>query len=254
MVTSAAGAPPPATRWAAVLPPALLLAAGLALAALRFNDVFSLNGDNAWYVVLARNLVTGRPYNNAGFPWGYPALLAPGVALFGPTRLVEAITWLKGLSVLAFLAAIALLYALFRTRHSRAIAALTVALFVVNDVALVFTNDLMTELPYVAASAGALLYWQRRIAPAGRRARRPGGRGRSRRCCSPCPTMCARWGWRCSPLRRSRWPGRGAGGPPPCWRWRCWRWPRPGPSSAEPPRPTATTPPRSGCATPITRS
>lgn len=174
MATSAAGAPPSATRWAAVLPPALLLAAGLALAALRFNDVFSLNGDNAWYVVLARNLVTGRPYNNAGFPWGYPALLAPGVALFGPTRLVEAITWLKGLSVLAFLAAIALLYALFRTRHSRPLAALTVALFVVNDVALVFTNDLMTELPYVAASAGALLYWQRGIAPAGAAGARTG--------------------------------------------------------------------------------
>ncbi|MGI8588116.1 MAG: hypothetical protein ACR2M0_10580 [Chloroflexia bacterium] len=146
------------------LPLALLLGGAAILAGLRLNDIFSLNGDNAWYVNLARDLVTGRPYNNAGFPWGYPALLAPGVALFGPANLRAEVPLLKGISVLAFLIAAALLYALFRTRHSRPVAALTVALFVVNDIALVYTNDLMSEMPYIAASAAALLYWQTHLA------------------------------------------------------------------------------------------
>ncbi|HUS14711.1 MAG TPA: hypothetical protein VM536_06790 [Chloroflexia bacterium] len=145
------------------LPLALLLGGGAALAGLRLNDIFSLNGDNAVYLLLARNLVTGQPYNNAGFPWGYPLLLTPGAAVAGPGHLLDAIPWLKGLSVLAFLLSIGLLYAFYRTRHGPALAALTVALFAVNDVTLSFTNDLMTELPYVAASFAALLYWQRRL-------------------------------------------------------------------------------------------
>src|SRR3954447_21143930 len=147
------------------LPLALLVGGGLLLAALRFNDIFPLNGDNAVYLLLARNLVTGAPYTNAGFPWGYPLLLAPGVALFGPEHLLQAVPWLKALSVLGFLLAISFLYLLFRPRHSRPIAALTVGLFAVNDIALFYTNDLLTELPYLAATAGALLYWQRRIDP-----------------------------------------------------------------------------------------
>jgi len=155
------------------LPLATLLAGGLLLALVRFNNIFSLNGDNAIYLLLARNLATGQPYNNAGFPWGYPALLTPGVLLFGPTHLLQAIPWLKGLSVLAFLLAIGCLYALFRTRHSRLVAWATVALFAVNDVALVYTNDLMTELPYLAATAAALLYWAHSIDPAPRPATDP---------------------------------------------------------------------------------
>ena len=147
-----------------------LLVAGLAgfgalLAALRFNSILPLNGDNAVYLLLARNLATGAPYDNAGFPWGYPVLLTPGAALFGPTHLLEAIPWLKLISIAAFLLGLVLLYLLFRTRHGRVLAFLTVALFAANDITLVYTNDLMTELPYVAAVAGALLFWQRRIDP-----------------------------------------------------------------------------------------
>ena len=142
-----------------------LLGFGALLAALRFNSILPLNGDNAVYLLLARNLATGAPYNNAGFPWGYPVLLTPGVALFGPTHLLDAIPWLKLISIAAFLLGLVLLYLLFRTRHGRVLAFLTVALFAVNDITLVYTNDLMTELPYVAAVAGALLFWQRRIDP-----------------------------------------------------------------------------------------
>src|SRR4051794_9511634 len=116
----------PAIPRAERLPLIALIGGGLLLAGLRFNDIFPLNGDNADYLLLARNLVTGLPYDNAGFPWGYPVLLAPGVALFGPTHLLQAVPWLKGLSVLGFLLAIGFLYGLFRTRHNRAIAALTV--------------------------------------------------------------------------------------------------------------------------------
>ena len=74
----------------------LLEAAGIAWVGPRTDEsavsaILPLNGDNAVYLLLARNLATGAPYNNAGFPWGYPVLLAPGAALFGPTHLLEAI-------------------------------------------------------------------------------------------------------------------------------------------------------------------
>ena len=142
-----------------------LLVGGLALAASRFNDLLGLTGDNAVYLLLARNLASGLPYDNAGFPWGYPALLTPGVALFGPDHLIDAVPWLKLSTIATFLLALALFYLLFRLRHSPLLAFGAVALFAVNDVTMVYTNDLMTELPYTAAVGLALLFWFKRIQP-----------------------------------------------------------------------------------------
>src|SRR4051812_44907001 len=134
----------------------VLLAAGLVGVATRFHDQLGLTGDNAVYLLLARNLATGQPYDNGGFPWGYPALRVPGVAWSGSDRLFPAVPWLKGLTIAAFLLAIPLFYALFRRRHAPLLAFAASALWVVNDITLTYANDLMTELPYMAASAAAL--------------------------------------------------------------------------------------------------
>src|SRR5262245_3204374 len=119
-----------------------LLAVGGVGVATRFHDQLGLTGDNAVYLLLARNLATGQPYDNGGFPWGYPALLLPGVVLFGPDHLIAAVPWLKLLSIGAFLAAIALFYWLFRLRHGPLLAFAAGLLWVVNDVTLVYANDL----------------------------------------------------------------------------------------------------------------
>src|SRR5689334_4697194 len=54
-------------------------------AGVQFNDqLIGLTGDNAQYMLLGLALATGRPYANGEYPWGYPATVAPLLALFGP--------------------------------------------------------------------------------------------------------------------------------------------------------------------------
>src|SRR5918911_3252851 len=70
----------------------LLVVVGALGALLRFNDQLTgLTGDNATYILLARDLITGSPYENAGYPWGYPALLSPILAIAGPDNMLAAI-------------------------------------------------------------------------------------------------------------------------------------------------------------------
>src|SRR6476469_2355246 len=97
---------------------ALLAAIGAVGALIRFNDQLTgLTGDNATYILLARDLVTGAPYENAGYPWGYPALLSPILAATGPDNTLGAIPWMKLLTIALFAGALPLIYFLLRTRH-----------------------------------------------------------------------------------------------------------------------------------------
>ncbi len=144
----------------------LLVAVAAIVVGLRFNDqLVGLTGDNATYILLARDLVTGKPYENAGYPWGYPTLLAPIVAIAGSDNLLAAIPWLKLLTIAFFLLSIPLMYALFRTRHGILASVAPVMLFAVNAGTLYYANDVMSEMPYICVSFGALLYWQKAITP-----------------------------------------------------------------------------------------
>ena len=65
-----------------------LVAIGGVAASLQFNDqLVGLTGDNAAYLLLGRALVSGQPYFNAEYPWGYPALLTPIMAIAGPDNI-----------------------------------------------------------------------------------------------------------------------------------------------------------------------
>ena len=144
----------------------LLAVLGAVAAGLRFNDqLVGLTGDNATYILLARDLVTGSTYENAGYPWGYPALLAPILAVAGPDNMVAAIPWMKLLTLLLFVAALPLVYALFRTRLAVFSVFAVTVLLAVNNVALFHANDIMSEVPYILVTYGALLYWQKAVAP-----------------------------------------------------------------------------------------
>src|SRR5213596_1664100 len=62
----------------------LLVLLGAVAAGARFNDqLIGLTGDNAEYIILSRALISGSPYANAEYPWGYPALLTPFLAAAG---------------------------------------------------------------------------------------------------------------------------------------------------------------------------
>jgi hypothetical protein len=92
---------------------------GAVAAGLRFNNqMIGLTGDNASYILLAHAMLTGQPYSSAESPWGYPALLTPIMLVIGTGNFVEAIPWLKLLTIVFFLASLPLLYLLFRTRHN----------------------------------------------------------------------------------------------------------------------------------------
>jgi hypothetical protein len=145
---------------------ALLAAVGTVGAMIRFNDQLTgLTGDNATYILLARDLVTGARYENAGYPWGYPALLSPILAAAGPDNMLGAIPWMKLLTIVLFVAALPLIYFLLRRRQPAWAAFAATALFAVNDLVLFYANDVMSEMPYACATFGALLLWQRGIDP-----------------------------------------------------------------------------------------
>jgi hypothetical protein len=134
---------------------AALALLGLAAAGVRFNDqLVGLTGDNAAYILLARALLTGEPYTNPEYPWAYPLALTPFLAASGPDNILGAIAWMKLLNVLLFAASLSLIYLLFRLRHGSLPSFLTVALFAVNNITLLYANDVMSEIPYIAASFG----------------------------------------------------------------------------------------------------
>lgn len=144
----------------------LLVLLGLVAAGVRFNDqLIGLTGDNAEYILLARALLLGERYYNAEYAWGYPAMLAPFLAVAGPGNILSAIPWMKLLTVLLYVGSLPLIYALFRLRHGAVAAFASTFLYAVNGVTLLYANDVMSEIPYIAASYGALFFWQMRVAP-----------------------------------------------------------------------------------------
>ena len=148
----------------------VLVLTGLLAAAVRFNDqLIGLTGDNANFILLSRSLLLGKAYDNAETPWLYPALLMPFLAVAGPDNALAAIPWMKLLSMLFYALSLPLLYALVREccgrggRHCILTAVGVTALFGLNNIALSYANDVMTEMPYICAATAALLFWQKAV-------------------------------------------------------------------------------------------
>ena len=144
--------------------PALILA-GLCAALLVFNSQLSLSGDNAEFIILGRALASGQGYTYiqapepglaTKYPFGFPLLLAAVETLF-PGSIVA----LKTLVVLLFALSLPVLYRFLR-RHASPIPALLTCLLCLSSVALLdFSHQVMSEIPYLAASLLALLLLDR---------------------------------------------------------------------------------------------
>ena len=154
--------------WLVVLP---ILALGVLLMAEAFDPRVYNGGDNALYWALARSIVEQGEYRNLGAPgqpyetsiaWGYPALLALGMAVLPEGGSPEGYTHLKWISFAALLGAFACLWALLQhlLRGHRAIAAAVLLLCVVNYRLLCYGCLLLTEACYLLFSLGALLAFE----------------------------------------------------------------------------------------------
>jgi hypothetical protein len=169
-----ARAPEPIDRAAPWTPPRGLTigAIGLftALAVLLFDPRLFAGGDNAVYYLLAKALATGRGYvtlyepgdpPHSLYPPGYPVLLIPIFWLFGGSFWAG-----KAVSLVASVAAVALVGRYLRNRLDpetarRGAFAFALVLFAVNSTALAYSHWMLSEMPFLAVSLGALLLSER---------------------------------------------------------------------------------------------
>jgi 4-amino-4-deoxy-L-arabinose transferase-like glycosyltransferase len=146
------------------------LAVGLALITFllgvwTFDAKLSLSGDNTEFITLARSLAQGSglthintaaPAPATKYPPGFPLLLAP-MELLAPGSW----TPMKWLVVVTFTAAVPLFFLLMRislgTLPSLSAAAICLTLPLLQD----YAHQIMSEIPYLAFSVGALYLLKR---------------------------------------------------------------------------------------------
>ena len=92
------------------------------------------------------------PYGSIVPPWGFPVLLAPLYAVFGMNMIA-----LKLLGVISFLFFIVLLWFGFRKYHSPVFLLCFVCLFSLNPTMLSFSDQILTDLPFLALSTAIVL-------------------------------------------------------------------------------------------------
>jgi hypothetical protein len=99
------------------------------------------------------------PYNGAiAAPWGFPFLLAPFYAVFGLNMI-----GLKLVGVISFLIFIVLLWVGFRKYHSPVWLLCLVCFFSLNPTMLSFTDQILSDLPFLLLSTASVLFMGRLI-------------------------------------------------------------------------------------------
>lgn len=128
------------------------------------------NGDFAQYLMHAQNIVGGQPYaempyvrnpvnNNPGppaYPPGFPLLLAPIYAVFGPTILP-----MKILIIATFVAGLGLTAHLLRGELPDSYTLALVLVLGLNPYLVKFTASVVSDLPFVLFMMLSLLLWRR---------------------------------------------------------------------------------------------
>ncbi len=150
----------------------LLLSALLSISSLTHGQVWG--DDFAGYILQAQSLLHGSPQDfiqhntftiqnssyppgPVAYPWGYPAMLAPLLALFGLKLLP-----LKLLNTLVYLFFLYALFLLGRTRLPAGWALALTAIFAFNP-ALLFAHDqIISDLPFLFLSTLAVLFIESR--------------------------------------------------------------------------------------------
>ena len=145
---------------------ALLVAGAAFMAFLSFDPKLDMWGDNANFIILARSIASGQGMRESGelglgtgFTFGFPAMLAIIEWLSPGNHLAE-----KLLVVGWFLLAIPLLYLLARDVVGPGPALWTAALTASNPLMLRWSNQVMTEMPFLSVSLLALLLLGRAMA------------------------------------------------------------------------------------------
>jgi hypothetical protein len=92
------------------------------------------------------------------YPWGYPVLLAPIVASYGVNLLA-----LKSIGVASHILFITLFWFLFRKGLSPLLFLLLVAFFALNPVFVDYSNDIVTDVPFLFFSMLSIFLIQRNI-------------------------------------------------------------------------------------------
>jgi len=145
-----------------------ILVAGAALMAiLSFDPKIDTWGDNAFFIILGRSIASGHGMRDisqpnapsAGYAFGFPAMLALIEWLSPESHLAH-----KLLIVGWFLFAIPLLYLLARDALGSGPALWTAALTASNPFMLLWSNQVMTEMPFLSVSLLALLLLGRTVA------------------------------------------------------------------------------------------
>ena len=118
-------------------------------------------GDGAIYILCAESLLAGEGYTYLGEPFiirppGFSVLLAPLLAAFGRDwTLLTLAVWLSGIAGLAGV------FAYFRPRLGTGVALAAAAVLFLNTFYLLAANQIMSDVPALAALFGCLLLERR---------------------------------------------------------------------------------------------
>lgn len=157
------------TKWTSRILLMLIVGAAGLLYFSNLNRGHEWGDDFAAYISQARSLIKGNPsaqvaanrfiVENSSFsmgpvayPWGFAVLLAPVYGIFGHHILA-----LKSVVVVCFLIYLAVVWLGFRRRHSLPGITALVCLFAFNPLFLEFSNQILSDLPYLLFSTLSIL-------------------------------------------------------------------------------------------------
>ncbi len=149
--------------------PALLISISAILAWSGLTNGHNWGDDFSAYIMQAKSITEGKPsefieanrftiersssfLGPVAYPWGFPALLAPFYALFGLNMIA-----LKSVVVVSFLLFLLLLWSGFRKYHSDSWRAVMLCLFAINPTLLGFTDQILSDIPFLLVSTSSVL-------------------------------------------------------------------------------------------------
>jgi len=150
----------------------LLILSSMIFSVLSLRNDFCWGDDFAQYILQAKSLISGdyehfstlnqiRVENStvclgpSNYPWGFPLILAPVIALFGENFIVFQLY--LGLFQILFLFAV---YALFRNRLNRIQLLMVIALFAFNPFLFEFKKNIISEIPFLFFSTLCIYFIQ----------------------------------------------------------------------------------------------
>jgi hypothetical protein len=151
---------------------AILLLVYLVASLLSFNPTLYTGGDNAHYIILAQSMLSGKGYRDIYkpgeplhtlYPFGYPLLLVPPMALFGGSFIA-----LKLLSLVLGAGSVLVAFLLLRGGNSRILLCSVVGLFALSPLLLEYSHWALSDVPFAFFSLLGLLLAKRSFGESGR--------------------------------------------------------------------------------------